>query len=77
MWDFLESIKFSDIIKCGKGRRETTMSTKDLSFNNSSEWEVIEEICEHFPYVVIFVFPDTLIVEAIALSDGPGLMVSS
>lgn len=53
------------------------MSTEDLSFNYCSEWEVIEEISKHFPYVVIFVFPDALIVEAIALGDGSGLMVSS
>ena len=41
------------------------------------QWEIIEEISEHFPYIVIFVFPDTFVIESITLGDGPRFMIAS
>jgi len=53
------------------------MSTKDLTFDDSRQWEIVEQIGEHFPDVVIFVLSNTFIVEPVALGDRPGLVIAS
>jgi hypothetical protein len=45
------------------------MGTEDLTLNNCCKWEVIKEIGEHFPDVIIFVFPDAFVIESITLGD--------
>ena len=72
----MESIKFAYIVKSGKVGRETAMSAKDLSFDNSGEGEVIEEISKHFPDVVVFILADAFVVESVGLSDGARLVVA-
>lgn len=77
MWDFLDSIELSDVIEGGKRRGEAAVSTKNLTFDDSGKWEIVEKVSEHFPDIVIFVFSNTLIVESVALSDGARLMITS
>ena len=53
------------------------MSTKYLSLYDSCEWKIIKEIGKHFPDIVILIFSNTLIVEAITLSDRSRFVISS
>ena len=53
------------------------METEDLIFDDSSQGQIIEELCELFPDVRVPVFPQALIVETIYLGDLSTLVVSS
>ena len=77
MGHLLESIEFTNVIQSGERWRQTTMGTEDLTLNNCCKWEVIKEIGEHFPDVIIFVFPDAFVIESITLGDWPGFVVAS
>jgi len=77
VWYLLESIQFSDVIKSGKRWWKSTVSTKYLPFDNSSKWKIIKEISEHFPDIVILIFSNALIVEAVALSNWSWFVITS
>lgn len=53
------------------------MSSEKLSLDYSSEWQIIKELSEHFPNIVILVLSHTLIIKPIVLSDASGLVVTS
>lgn len=53
------------------------MSAEDRTLNDCSQWQVIEKISQHFPYIGIFIFSGTLVEESIILGDGTGLVISS
>ena len=53
------------------------METEDLIFDDSSQGQIVEELCELFPDVRVPVFPQALIIEAIYLGDLSTLVVSS
>jgi len=77
MWNFLYTVKSSDIVKSIDTWGKTSVKTEDLVVNEGSEREIIEEVCEVLPYIGIAVFSKALIVEAIDLSDLAGLVVST
>lgn len=45
---------------------KTGMDTEDLAFNDSSDAEVVKDICAILPRVNIAVFSDSLIVETVS-----------
>ena len=53
------------------------MKTKDLILDYSSHRNVVEQIGEHGPYILIAILFLTLIIKAIDLGDSSGLMVAS
>jgi len=53
------------------------MEAENLTFNNSSQREVIKEFGECFPNVSISVFSQTFIVETIHLSDLSAFVITS
>lgn len=53
------------------------MRSKDLSLDNGSQGQVIKELRQHFPDVVILVLPHTLIIKTVVLGDASGFMVAS
>jgi hypothetical protein len=53
------------------------METEYLSFDNCSEREIVEKIGEVFPHICVAVLPQTLVVEAVDLSDLPRFVVAS
>ncbi len=63
------------------------METEYLAFDNSSEREIIEKLCEVLPHIGVAIFPQTFIIETIAskgnidnnlhLSDLSRFMVTS
>jgi hypothetical protein len=53
------------------------VEAEDLIVNERGEGEVVEEIGEVFPNVGIAVFSETLVVEAIYLSDLTGFMITT
>jgi len=67
MWYFLYSIKLTDLIQCVNGRRETTMETEDLTFNNCSERQEVEEFCEYFPDIRVSVFAQAFIIKSVPM----------
>ena len=42
------------------------METEDGILNHSSQWEVVEQLCELFPHVGISVLAQALIIESIS-----------
>ena len=65
MRSLLNAIKLSNLIKSINGWRETTMETEDLVLNDSSQRQVVEELCELLPHIGISVLSQALIVETI------------
>lgn len=53
------------------------MQTEYFAFNNSSEREQVEKVSEVFPNIGVPVFPETLVVESVDLSDLSALVVAS
>ena len=53
------------------------MEAEDLVVDKGGEREIVEEVCEVFPYVGIAVLSKTLIVEAIDLGDLTGFVVAT
>lgn len=59
------------------GRTESTMDTEDLVVNDSSKWQVIEDVCAISPNIEWPIFPETFVVEPINLGDLSAFMVAS
>ena len=74
---FLDSVEGADVIKRVDARREAAVQTEDLVINQSGEREIVEEVCEEFPYVCIAVLSEAFIVEAVDLCDLARLVVTS
>ena len=53
------------------------MEAEDLVVDEGSEGEVVEKVCEVFPYVRIAILSEALIVEAIDLGDLAGFVVAT
>lgn len=45
------------------------MQTKDLVLNESSQWKVVEQICEVFPDIGIAIFSEAFVIKTIDLGD--------
>jgi len=52
------------------------MGSKKLSLDNGSEWQIVKQLSEHFPHVVIFILPHAFVIEAIVLGDASGFVVA-
>lgn len=77
MWHFLASVELADLIESIDTGRKPSMEREDLILNNSSEREIVKEVGEVFPHISIAVFPQTLVIEAVDLSDLATFVVSS
>jgi hypothetical protein len=77
VWNFLYAVESSDVVKSVDAWGEASVEAEDLVVDKGSEGEVIEKVCEIFPYVGVTVFSETLIVEAIDLSDLTGFVVAA
>ena len=55
MGHFLHSVKLSDLVQGVDGRRETSVQTEDLVFDNGSKREVVEEFSESSPHIGVSV----------------------
>jgi hypothetical protein len=53
------------------------VQTEDLVVDQGGQWQIVEKICEIFPYVRIAVFAQALVVEAVHLCDLARLVVST
>ena len=67
MRDLLYSVELSDLVECVNRWRETTVQTEDLTFNNSSEREIIEELSEELPHIGITIFSQTFVIKSITI----------
>ena len=77
MWDFHESVKLLDLIKGVDTWGETTMKAEDVSFNDSSQWKKIEELCELEPHICVSILTQALVIESVHLCDLLTFMISS
>lgn len=75
--NLLDSVEFSNIVECFDIRRKASMGSKDLSFDYGCERQVVKELCQHLPDIVILVLSHALIVKSIILSDASWFVVSS
>jgi hypothetical protein len=62
----LNSVELSDLIEGVDTGRKTSVKAENLIFNNCSQWQVVEEFGEDFPYVGIAVLPEALVVKTIS-----------
>lgn len=69
MWNFLYTIKCSDIVKGVDAWRETSVEAEDLVVDKGGEGEEIEEIGEVLPDVCVTILAKAFVVEAIDLGD--------
>lgn len=77
VWNFLDTIQGSNVVKGIDGRAQPTMQTEDLVFDESGEGEVIEKVGKVFPDIGVAIFAKTLVIEAVDLGDLTGLVVST
>lgn len=77
MWNFLYTIKCSDVVQSIDAWGKTSVKTEDLVVDECGEGEVVEEVREIFPDIRVSVLSKTLVVEAIDLSDLTGLVIST
>lgn len=77
MWDFLYAVECSDVVESIDAWGETSVEAEDLVVNKGSEGEVVEKVCEVFPYISIAILSETLVVEAIDLGDLARFVVAA
>lgn len=77
VWDLLNPVERTYVLKSVDTRRKASVQTKDLVLNQCGQREVVEEVGKEFPDIGIAVFAQTLVVEAIDLSDLAGFVVAA
>lgn len=77
MRDLHDSIELLDLIESINTWRKTSMETKDVAFNDSGQWEVVEKTREILPNISVSVLSQTLVIESIYLSDLLAFVVTS
>jgi hypothetical protein len=77
VWNFLYAVECSDVVESIDAWGETSVEAEDLVVDKGSEGEVIEKVCEVFPYVGVTVLSETLVVKSIDLSDLAGFVVAA
>jgi hypothetical protein len=73
----LNTVKRTNVIERVDTRGQAAVKAEDLIFNQGSQRQVVEEICEIFPHIGIAVFSETLIVEAVNLGDLTRFVVTT
>lgn len=61
---------------CDSGR-QSSMNTKNTSFNDGCDWQIVENFCKIVPDIVISVFFPYFIIESVDEGNCTGLVVSS
>ena len=77
MRDFLDSFDFLDIRNVLDRGRQARMNAEDTIFDDCSDREIVEQVCEELPNRGRAVLSLTLRIETIHLSDLSCLMVAS
>jgi hypothetical protein len=77
VWDFLNTVKSSDVVQSVYAWRKTSVEAKDLVVDKSCEREVVEKICEILPYVCIAILSKAFVIKSVDLCDLAGLVVST
>lgn len=76
-WDVMKAIDLCDFIEIGYGWRESAMHAEYLRVYDCCERQVGEDFDNAVPDVVISVFSEDFIIEAICSGKGGCLMVAS
>lgn len=71
------SFEKADLVEGLDVWRKTSVNAEDLSFNDSRNSEVIEDLNAVFPWVRVSVLADAFIIEAVHSCDLSGLVVSA
>lgn len=77
MRNLLNSVKSSDVIEGIDTGRETSVEAEDLVVDEGGQGEVVEQVGEVLPDVGISVLAETLVVEAVDLSDLTRFVVAA
>ena len=67
--NFLFSVKWPDVIDVLNVGRESTMHTENFIINNCSKWKVVKDVSTVLPNIETAVFPETLVIKSIDLSN--------
>uniref|UniRef100_A0A1J3KBL9 Uncharacterized protein n=1 Tax=Noccaea caerulescens TaxID=107243 RepID=A0A1J3KBL9_NOCCA len=77
MRDFYLTVNGPDLIDSLDLRAESSMNTKDLSIDDSSNGKVVKNFCAIFPRVRVTVLSVDLIIESIDGCDLSRLMIAT
>ena len=77
MWNFHTTIDQADLIKGLDIGRETSVDTKDFSFNNCTNAKIIENFAAILPWVYVAILAQRFFVEAIHRRHTSSLVISS
>jgi hypothetical protein len=77
MRHLLDAVQRPDVVKSVNAGRQATVQTEDLVVDECGQREVVEKICEVLPDIGVAVLAEALVVEAVDLSNLPGLVVTS
>ena len=77
MWHLHDSVELLDLVKGVDAWGKSSVETKDVSFDDSGEGQVIEEGSEVLPDIGISVLSKALVVESIHLGDLFWFVVAS
>lgn len=77
MGHFLHAVELPDLVQGVNAGRQATVETEYGIVYNSCEREVVKQLSEVDPHIGVSVLAETLVVEAIDLSDLSHLVVSS
>ena len=77
MRDLLSTFDKANLVKSLNIGRKSSVDAEDLSFNDGSSAEEIEDFCAVLPGVGVSVFTHALVVESVDLGDLSSLVVTS
>jgi len=77
MGHFLDTVESSDVVKSINTWGKTSVETEDLVIDEGGKGEVVEEVCEVFPYVGVAILSEALVVEPVDLSNLAGFVVTT
>ena len=73
----LLSIESLDLVKCIYAGRESTVQAENFIGYDSCQRQIVEQLDEHPPNIRMAIFAQTLIIEAVNLSDLARLVVAA
>lgn len=76
-WNLLDSVEISYMVQFVYRRRKSSMQSKNAVIDQSSQRKAIEGVREVSPNIRVSVFPQTLVVESVHLSDLSCFVISS
>lgn len=73
----LHAVQLPDVVQRVDGGGQAAVQAEDVVVDDSSQGQVVEQVCEVLPHVARAIFPYTLVEKAVYLRDLPAFVVST